>query len=973
MFNVTTYLSNCTSNAPATIAPNEPLSFKVTAPDGYPLSSAVIYVSIGDVQTREYSFNEKTGDFYIDSDYIFGDIVIRINLYFSGYKITWNLTGCTGTGGDIADGSNNVYAKITPNKGYALPNDITVTIGGRTAVIDEDYSWQPYGSMDIDIFAASINGDIVVTIAATAISSFPVTTLLTNCTGNFPARAAAGSDYTGFLTADAGLSLDNCVIAIRVNGDLLPSAAWHFEPSDGELNIWASYIYGNITIQATCYSAGAYTITTRLRYCTSNIPNAVGDAESCSGTITAKTGFLLPYDIAVYDSTGIELDPGMEYNYTLSADRKTATFSKDEVNDDLLIEVIATPEIYNVTVNIYNGSYNSPTTADPSEDLNLFLYPASGFQLPESIDIQSGGRILTAGIDYQYDRNTGEVNVWPVGGITGDIVITCRCIVRESVYITKVFYHVSAELPERVPINSNIETVFTPWPGFSLPKNITVYVDNKSITDFEYSASTGNFKLAGKYVIADVKIKVKAELKKYRVTTILKHCTGEAPATVEYNTSLTAKFKAVGENYFLPNTISVRVGRVKINNYRWQQSGGILYIPAEEINGDIEIIVTAVKRFSIFTNMTGCRYIGPTFINSGENLSVKIEADKGFTLPTSIEVKNVENSNIIDWTYINDFTDQWYSQYRTQITYDEINDKIIINKTQTPAQYTLTNFLNIKTACKQYRQINTRFAGNTPQSVFLDIYNSDSEGGTTTRDRTNINTSLSSLHTYNYTYLTRFDFVVPNSAVQNLNFRYHLYENQPKSGYTWNATTGELIIPAELINSDFYITVNAVPPDTCVFFQNTAEPNRVNKTDYLTEQTRVSGNLRDISDVTNPSITFECADDKILKSNYVYIPAFNRYYFINSITSVRTNLWRVNLHCDVLYSFRNDVLQIKAIIDRQENNFNRYLIDNNMPLSSIPYKEAKEILTDDNGNGTPFKAQLQEYGYNIVLTAISPK
>lgn len=834
MFNVTTYLSNCTSNAPATIAPNEPLSFKVTAPDGYPLSSAVIYVSIGGVQTREYRFNKDTGDFYIDSDYIFGDIVIRINLYFSGYKITWNLTGCTGTGGDIADGSNNVYAKITPVKGYALPNDITVTIGGRTAVIDEDYSWQPYGSMDIDIFAASINGDIVVIIAATAISSFPVTTLLTNCTGNFPDRAAAGSDYTGFLTAGEGLSLVNCIIAIRVNGDLLPSAAWNFEPSTGELNIWASYIYGNITIQATVYSAGAYKITTHLRYCVSDIPIAVGDAESCSGTITAKPGFLLPNNIAVYDSTGYELDPGMEYTYTLSADRKTATFLKDEVNDDLIIEVIATAEIYNVTVNIYNGSYNSDATADPSEDLNLFLYPASGFQLPESIDIQAGGRTLTAGPDYQYDRNTGEVNVWG-SSITGDIVITCRCVVRESVYITKVFSHVTAELPERVPINSNIETTFTPWPGFSLPKSITVYVDNKLITDFEYSASTGKFKLAGKYVIADVKIVVKGVIKKYRVTTILNHCTGEAPATVEYNTSLTAKFKAVGENYFLPNTIEVRVNGAKIYNYRWQQSGGILYIPAEEINGDIEIIVTAVKRFSIFTNMTGCRYIGPTFINSGEILSAKIEANKGFSLPATIVIENIE------------------------------------------------------------------------------------------------------------------------------------------SGYTWNSTTGELIIPASLITDNLYITVNAISPNTCVFFQNTAEPNRVNKTDYLTEQLRVNGNLRDISDVINPSITFECADDKILKSNYVYIPAFNRYYFINSITSVRTNLWRVNLHCDVLYSFRNDVLQIKAIIDRQENNFNRYLIDNNMPLSSIPYKESKEILTDDNGNDTPFKTQLQDYGYNIVLTAISPK
>lgn len=971
MFNVTTYLSNCTSNAPSTIQPNEPLSFKVTAPDGYPLSSAVIYVSIGGVQTREYSFDENTGDFYIDSDYIFGDIVIRVNLYFSGYSVTWNLSGCTGTGGDIADGSNNVYAKITPDKGYALPNDITVTIGGRTAVINEDYSWEPYGSMDIDIFAASINGDIVVTIAATAISSFPVETLLTNCTGNFPNRAAAGSDYTGFLTANEGLSLNNCIIAIRVNGDLLPSVAWNFEPSTGELNIWASYIYGKITIQATVYSAGAYTITTRLRYCTSDIPNAVGDADSCSGTITAKEGFLLPPSISVYDSTGYELDPGMEYTYTLSADRKTATFLKDEVNDDLIIEVIATPAIYNVTVNIYNGSYNSPTTADPSEDLNLFLYQASGFQLPESIDIQAGGRALTAGPDYQYDRNTGEVNVWS-GSITGDIVITCRCDVRESVYITKVFSHVSAELPDRVPINSNIETTFIPWPGFKLPDIISVFVDNKSVTDFEYSKSTGKFKLLGKYVIADVKIKVKAELKRFTISTILKHCTGEVPGTVYYNNGVSTAFKVINEKYVLPDTISVIVDRKKINNYRWQPSSGSLYIPAEEITGNIEIYITAARRFSVFTNMAGCRYIGPSFVYSGDDLSVKIEADKGFTLPTSIEVKNVENSNIIDWSYINDFTNQWYSQYRTNITYDEINDKITINKSATPAQYTLSNFLNIKTACKNYREILTLFSP-AQGFAFLDIYNANNKGGTTKRDRSSLTMPLNVNRTFDLSFLTRFDFVVGPAAINNLQCRFHLYENQPKSGYTWNATTGELIIPAELINSDFYITVNAVPPDTCVFFQNTAEPNRVNKTDYLTEQFRVNGNLRDISDVINPSITFECTDDKILKSNYVYIPAFNRYYFINSITSVRTNLWRVNLQCDVLYSFRNDVLAIKAIIDRQENNFNRYLIDTNMPLSSVPYKESIEILTDDDGNGTPFKAQMQEYGYNIVLTAISPK
>lgn len=54
--------------------------------------------------------------------------------------------------------------------------------------------------------------------------------------------------------------------------------------------------------------------------------------------------------------------------------------------------------------------------------------------------------------------------------------------------------------------------------------------------------------------------------------------------------------------------------------------------------------------------------------------------------------------------------------------------------------------------------------------------------------------------------------------------------------------------------------------------------------------------------------------DGIPKCNYAYIPEFGRYYFINNITMAKNKLVRLELECDVLESFKDDILKSKAII-----------------------------------------------------------
>lgn len=102
---------------------------------------------------------------------------------------------------------------------------------------------------------------------------------------------------------------------------------------------------------------------------------------------------------------------------------------------------------------------------------------------------------------------------------------------------------------------------------------------------------------------------------------------------------------------------------------------------------------------------------------------------------------------------------------------------------------------------------------------------------------------------------------------------------------------------------------------TINFYKNLSEKNKIGK--KLINKLSLNGNLREESSVTNPTILFEHSNISVY--NYVYIPDFNRYYFVSEITNVRNGLWRVSLSVDVLESFKKDILNLSCIIDKQQN------------------------------------------------------
>lgn len=108
-------------------------------------------------------------------------------------------------------------------------------------------------------------------------------------------------------------------------------------------------------------------------------------------------------------------------------------------------------------------------------------------------------------------------------------------------------------------------------------------------------------------------------------------------------------------------------------------------------------------------------------------------------------------------------------------------------------------------------------------------------------------------------------------------------------------------------------------------YTNNSEKIAVNKD--ITELMSLNGILRDNTSIQNPVITLNRNISELINCNYVFISDFNRYYYVNNINSVKQNLTELSLSCDVLMSFKEDILKQTAIIKKQQGLWNLYIDD----------------------------------------------
>lgn len=141
-------------------------------------------------------------------------------------------------------------------------------------------------------------------------------------------------------------------------------------------------------------------------------------------------------------------------------------------------------------------------------------------------------------------------------------------------------------------------------------------------------------------------------------------------------------------------------------------------------------------------------------------------------------------------------------------------------------------------------------------------------------------------------------------------------------------------------------------------YTNESEKNKLEK--KITNSILLEGNLRDESSIINPIILISSNKEDIpYMYNYAYIPAFGRYYFITDIESVRTGIWRVSMHVDVLMSYKEQIKNLNVIINNSEETGANNYLSGNQWITNV--KNTTSIVNFPNG--------LNDNGEFILITA----
>lgn len=120
-----------------------------------------------------------------------------------------------------------------------------------------------------------------------------------------------------------------------------------------------------------------------------------------------------------------------------------------------------------------------------------------------------------------------------------------------------------------------------------------------------------------------------------------------------------------------------------------------------------------------------------------------------------------------------------------------------------------------------------------------------------------------------------------------------------------------------------------------------------------TDIVNVYGAMRDEVDVINPVILIETDSTiSLTNKNYVGFSILGkwRYYFIRNITCVRTNVYRLTLHQDMLTTFVSLIEKAPVFVTRSEGDGGiDGLVDDRLPLKDKPLTKITTMSSDQGG------------------------
>lgn len=109
------------------------------------------------------------------------------------------------------------------------------------------------------------------------------------------------------------------------------------------------------------------------------------------------------------------------------------------------------------------------------------------------------------------------------------------------------------------------------------------------------------------------------------------------------------------------------------------------------------------------------------------------------------------------------------------------------------------------------------------------------------------------------------------------------------------------------------------------FYRNLSDERVINKT-LDNEYTLSNVKLLEATDILHPRLKIKSAANVLTIYNYMYIPDYNRYYYIEELTA-DNGFCYITARCDVLKSHATQLMSCQCIAERQQKEYNFYLDD----------------------------------------------
>ena len=134
---------------------------------------------------------------------------------------------------------------------------------------------------------------------------------------------------------------------------------------------------------------------------------------------------------------------------------------------------------------------------------------------------------------------------------------------------------------------------------------------------------------------------------------------------------------------------------------------------------------------------------------------------------------------------------------------------------------------------------------------------------------------------------------------------------------------------------------------TVTFFNTNKKLNStfvptVNNSPYIT----MDVTFKNGESMLQPTLLVEYNSNIIVNYNYVYILAFQRFYFIRDWRSINNNIWECSCLIDVLATYKTELGAQSHYILRAYSDYNPFIMDNQYIAKARSYKEVVNITSN---------------------------